>query len=182
MSKYFPLPFSLLGIHSNFNKTFENSSIFTQFFRSPPTRPPPLLKCNNGRSATSDRGWVVAWLGGYRGQGRIRGANPAMAPYSLARLYPPPNLQRRNKPIRLIGTNEHLTFKLTQGTCRPTFRVNLYATCQKVIGAVNKGPSIKYVTLFLTNFDAPSPCHTLSHIPGPPKSTSHISDSSPIDF
>src|SRR6218665_913121 len=31
------------------------------------------------------------------------------------------------------------------------------------------GPSIKYVTLFLANFDTPSPCHTLSHIPGPPK-------------
>src|SRR6218665_2416395 len=30
------------------------------------------------------------------------------------------------------------------------------------------GPSIKYVTLFLANFD-PSPCHTLSHIPGPPR-------------
>src|SRR6218665_1631321 len=28
------------------------------------------------------------------------------------------------------------------------------------------GASIKYVTLFLANFD-PSPCHTLSHIPGP---------------
>src|SRR6218665_3177594 len=38
------------------------------------------------------------------------------------------------------------------------------------------GPSIKYVTLFLANFDPPSPCHTLSHIPGPPQSTSHISD------
>src|SRR6218665_3837946 len=37
------------------------------------------------------------------------------------------------------------------------------------------GPSIKYVTLFLANFD-PSPCHTLSHIPGPPESTSYISD------
>ena len=32
-----------------------------------------------------------------------------------------------------------------------------------------KGPSIKYVTLFLANFDSPSPCHTLSHISGPPK-------------
>src|SRR6218665_1055997 len=32
-----------------------------------------------------------------------------------------------------------------------------------------KGPSIKYVTLFLANFYAPSPCHTSSHIPGPPK-------------
>src|SRR6218665_1611595 len=32
------------------------------------------------------------------------------------------------------------------------------------------GPSIKYVTLFLANFDPSSllPCHTLSHIPGPP--------------
>src|SRR6218665_3565086 len=39
-----------------------------------------------------------------------------------------------------------------------------------------KGPSIKYVTLFLANFYAPSPCHTSSHIPGPPEITSHISD------
>ena len=38
-----------------------------------------------------------------------------------------------------------------------------------------KGPSIKYMTLFLTKFD-PLPCHTLSHIPGPPESTSHIPD------
>src|SRR6218665_1289687 len=30
------------------------------------------------------------------------------------------------------------------------------------------GPSIKYVTLFWTNFD-PLPYHTLSHISGPPK-------------
>ena len=39
---------------------------------------------------------------------------------------------------------------------------------------LSKGPSIKYVMLFLANFDPP--CHTLSHIPGPPESTSHISD------
>src|SRR6218665_1578427 len=31
------------------------------------------------------------------------------------------------------------------------------------------GPSIKYVTLFLANTDSLSPCHTLSHIPGPPQ-------------
>src|SRR6218665_3455327 len=30
------------------------------------------------------------------------------------------------------------------------------------------GPSIKYVMLFFTNFDPPSPCHTLSHIADPP--------------
>jgi len=31
-----------------------------------------------------------------------------------------------------------------------------------------KGPSRKYVMLFLSNFDPlPHPCHTLSHIPGP---------------
>src|SRR6218665_3531631 len=41
-------------------------------------------------------------------------------------------------------------------------------------------PSIKYVTLFLANFYLPSLCHTLSHIPGPPESTSHISDPPPI--
>jgi len=29
---------------------------------------------------------------------------------------------------------------------------------------VSRGPSMKYVTLFLANFDHPSPCHTLSHI------------------
>src|SRR6218665_873624 len=40
----------------------------------------------------------------------------------------------------------------------------------------SKGLTIKYVTLFLANFNPPLPCHTLSHIPGrPPKSTSHIS-------
>src|SRR6218665_4040476 len=38
-----------------------------------------------------------------------------------------------------------------------------------------KGPSIKYVTLFFCQF-FPLPCHTLSHIPDPPKRTSHISD------
>src|SRR6218665_2957429 len=37
------------------------------------------------------------------------------------------------------------------------------------------GASIKYVRLFLANF-YPLPCHTWSHIPGPPKSTSHISE------
>src|SRR6218665_1326349 len=36
-------------------------------------------------------------------------------------------------------------------------------------GLTHMGPSIKYVTLFLANFDLPSPCHTLSHIPGPPR-------------
>src|SRR6218665_488507 len=38
-----------------------------------------------------------------------------------------------------------------------------------------KGPSIKYVTLFLANF-YPLPCYTFPHIPGPPEGTSHISD------
>src|SRR6218665_2557461 len=38
-------------------------------------------------------------------------------------------------------------------------------------------PSIKYATLFKANFN-PLLCHTLSHIPGSPKSTSHISDPS----
>src|SRR6218665_403887 len=40
----------------------------------------------------------------------------------------------------------------------------------------HRGPSIKYVTLFLANFYPPPLCHTLSHIPGPSESTSHISD------
>src|SRR6218665_1510 len=44
---------------------------------------------------------------------------------------------------------------------------------------VVKGPSIKYVTLFWPIL-TPCPCHTMSHIPGPPKSTSHISDTPPI--
>src|SRR6218665_3980670 len=38
------------------------------------------------------------------------------------------------------------------------------------------GPSIKYVTLFLANVNPRSPLsHFVTH-PGPPKSTSHISD------
>src|SRR6218665_1183563 len=35
--------------------------------------------------------------------------------------------------------------------------------------AVAKGPSIKYITLFLANFYSPPPCHTSSHIPRPPR-------------
>src|SRR6218665_1730855 len=42
------------------------------------------------------------------------------------------------------------------------------------------GLSIKYVTLFLANFDPPPPCHTLSHIPGPPKRVRHISGTPPF--
>src|SRR6218665_243250 len=49
-------------------------------------------------------------------------------------------------------------------------------TVLRLHNPVVEGPSIKYVTLFLANFDPPPPCHTLSHIPGPPESTSHISD------
>ena len=39
----------------------------------------------------------------------------------------------------------------------------------KLLLMPDKGPSIKYVTLFLANFYPPPPCHTLSHIPGPPQ-------------
>ena len=39
------------------------------------------------------------------------------------------------------------------------------------------GPSIKYVTLFLANFDPSSPLsHFVTHPGNPPESTSHISD------
>src|SRR6218665_3534179 len=38
------------------------------------------------------------------------------------------------------------------------------------------GPSIKYVTLFLANFDPPPLSHFVAHPGTPPKSTSHISD------
>jgi len=44
-----------------------------------------------------------------------------------------------------------------------------------------KGPSIKYVTLFLANFDTPSLYHTLSHISEPPHKVRHISEHSPKD-
>src|SRR6218665_2333669 len=44
----------------------------------------------------------------------------------------------------------------------------------------SKGPSIKYVTLFLANFD-PLPLVTLCHTSrDPPGSTSHISDPPPL--
>src|SRR6218665_27223 len=53
----------------------------------------------------------------------------------------------------------------------------LRAFClSSVVGYIcTRGPSIKYVTLFWPIF-TPSPCHTLSHNPGPPESTSHILD------
>src|SRR6218665_1996408 len=38
-----------------------------------------------------------------------------------------------------------------------------------------QGPSIKYVTLFLANFDPPPLSHFVTH-PGTPENTSHISD------
>src|SRR6218665_1799941 len=46
-----------------------------------------------------------------------------------------------------------------------------------------QGPSIKYVTLFLANFDPPFPCHTLSHISDPPifiRPSTKIPDKSPL--
>src|SRR6218665_2116807 len=48
-----------------------------------------------------------------------------------------------------------------------------------ILSATTRGPSIKYVTLFLANFDPPSPCRTLSHIPGSPK-VRHTSQNPPI--
>src|SRR6218665_3365464 len=52
----------------------------------------------------------------------------------------------------------------------------VYLMCEGVQSAsrycnniIDRGPSIKYVTLFLANFYPPYPCHTSSHIPGPPK-------------
>ena len=47
-----------------------------------------------------------------------------------------------------------------------------------LIAVLCMGPSIKYVTLFLANFDPP--CHTLSHIPGPPPKVRHTSRTPPI--
>src|SRR6218665_1629555 len=46
----------------------------------------------------------------------------------------------------------------------------------------SKGLSIRYVMLFLANFDPPPPCHTLSHIPGPPLKVRHASRPPPIFF
>src|SRR6218665_647734 len=55
----------------------------------------------------------------------------------------------------LFGVNGH----------SPVFYVD---RSYKNVETPKKGPFIKYVTLFLANFDPP-PCQTLSHIPGPPK-------------
>src|SRR6218665_3323061 len=46
---------------------------------------------------------------------------------------------------------------------------------------LGKGPSIKYVTLFLTNLTPPSLCHTLSHISEPPHKVRHIPEYPPKD-
>src|SRR6218665_4130122 len=50
------------------------------------------------------------------------------------------------------------------------------AVTQQGIDTQSKGPSIKYVTLFWANFyPLPSPCHALSHFPGPPPKVRHTS-------
>src|SRR6218665_1898550 len=74
---------------------------------------------------------------------------------------------------RVVYDISLLVRRIIQNICNQ--RQNVYSknTCRSKRGF--KGPSIKYVTLFLANFD-PLPCHILSHIPGPPESTSHISD------
>ena len=43
---------------------------------------------------------------------------------------------------------------------RRYIRVEHVRTIDLVVYTKGRGPSIKYVTLFLTNFDTPSPCHT----------------------
>src|SRR6218665_3782035 len=53
----------------------------------------------------------------------------------------------------------------------PIYFLEMFPVCD-----ICMGPSIRYVTLFMANFYPPIPCHTSSHIPGPPESTSHISD------
>src|SRR6218665_1122188 len=48
-------------------------------------------------------------------------------------------------------------------------------TCISLCECVCVGPSIKYVALFWNNFNPPPPCHTLSHISGPPlKYVTHL--------
>src|SRR6218665_3006586 len=61
-----------------------------------------------------------------------------------------------------------------RGDGRPWRESNVVSCC----AFASVGPSIKYITLFLANFDPPSPCHTLSHIPRPPK-VRHTSRTTP---
>src|SRR6218665_3547326 len=72
--------------------------------------------------------------------------------------------------------NYILAFYITAGSTLSHIKLCTSPHCLRFNNVLfRKGPSIKYVTLFLANFDPPPPCHTLSHIPGPPESTSHIS-------
>ena len=59
-----------------------------------------------------------------------------------------------------------------------TLKIKEHAIFLKQNQSLAHGPYIKYVTLFLANFDPPSPFPPLSdsYIPGPPESTSHNSD------
>src|SRR6218665_27087 len=52
--------------------------------------------------------------------------------------------------------------------------------CTRICLRQYKGPSIKYATLFLANFDPASPCHTVTH-PRPPESrpTSQLNSRTP---
>ena len=58
---------------------------------------------------------------------------------------------------------------------RSQFEVRDRTQGEQGYGAVHK---VRHA--ILANFEPPPLCHTLSHIPGPPESMSHISD--PPDF
>src|SRR6218665_3862113 len=96
-------------------------------------------------------------------------ANPAMAPFSLAIDFAPPNIRE------ILGNVLNCPPGRMSALMCPHNRVSGYASayvCITVYVACicnsYKGLSIKYVTLFLDDFYPLAPCHTLSHIPGPP--------------
>src|SRR6218665_1483785 len=76
-----------------------------------------------------------------------------------------------NRPCRFIITGQRLYIR-TSARILVFLPFSVLPPCPHVA----KGPSIKYVTLLLANFNPPPPvtlCHTSRD---PPKSTSHISD------
>src|SRR6218665_3560362 len=77
------------------------------------------------------------------------------------------NIQRLQSKLEAVGClgEDQFVFRKGRGTRDATEALRMMT---------ERGPSIKYVTLFWPILTA-LPCHTLSHIPGPPESTSHIS-------
>src|SRR6218665_3700278 len=101
--------------------------------------------------------------------------HPPVQPFVHSSIHPPSQLSLHSffpapvrPPICPFATDP----TIHQSIC-PFASICLSISVSLCVPLYSARPSIKYVTLLLANFYLPLP---LSHIPGPPKCTSHIRD------